>query len=250
MGWSRRSNASEQGPDTNAENDPLADNMRLNRPRRTAPTEPLDNNRTGSIFDQQTVVDTNFTGRSEARRQRQIGSPFTTQQLGTWAADPKNSRTLMTIGGVLLGLVLLLGLFYVYNRSGSTAVVDDEPGALASDDALGGPIITDGTGASVAPDLGVAPQQVPGVPGSDPAQQPPAAAPGGAFVVTGTGTEGLFLRRDHVVDPANILGTLPEGTRVQSLGEVFDDGTRQWQRVTTEQFGEGWVASNFLQPAP
>jgi hypothetical protein len=236
--------------DSGGENDPLADNMRMNRPRRSAPTETLDTERSGSIFDQQTVVDSNFSGRSQARRQRQMSSPFTTQQLGTWAADPNNSRKLYLIGGVLLGVLFLLGLFYVYNRSGNNAVATDEDPALVTASEQTGAITLEGAGQASAPaDFAAAPQQVPAVPNSDPAQQPLSAA-GTAWVVTGTATEGLFLRRDHVVDPANILGTLPEGTRVQGLGQEFDDGTRKWQKVQSEQFGEGWVAADFLQPAP
>jgi hypothetical protein len=200
--------------DAGGEKDPLADNMRLNRPRRSAPTEPLDTERSGSIFDQQTVVDTNFSGRSEARRQRQMSSPFTTQQLGTWAADPNNSRKLYLIGGVLLGVLFLLGIFYVYNRSGNDTVATDDPTEqVAASEQPGAITLGDGGLASAPADFGTAPQQVPAVPNSDPAQQSAAPVAGTAWVVTGTATEGLFLRRDHVVDPANILGTLPEGTR-------------------------------------
>ena len=248
MGWSRRSNVPDQDPNAGGNSNPLGDHMRLPGRGRQSTTEPLETDRTGSIFDQQTVVDNNFQGRSQARRQRQMGAPFNAQQLGAWAADPANSRRLMQGGAIALGLLLLLALFYVYNRSGNTAAVDDIALPSASADAgLGGPIIDGTASAAAAPDLGTGPQSVPAVPNTDPAQQQPAA--GGPFQVTGTGTEGLFLRRDHVVDPGNILGTLPEGTRVQSLGEVFDDGTRRWQRVQTEQFGEGWVAADYLQAA-
>lgn len=249
MGWSRRPNTPDQDQNPDGDNNPLADHIRLNRTGRQAPTEPLDGDRTGSIFDQQTVVDNNFSSRSQQRRQRPIGSPFTTQQLGTWAADPNNSRKLLTIGGVAIGILFLLAIFYIYNRSNGATVTDDTPLPAASQDAtLGGPIINGAASPAASADIGTAPQVVPNVPNSDPAQQPAPAA-GGAFVVTGTATEGLFLRRDHVVDPGNIAGTLPEGTRVQSSGEVFDDGTRRWQKVTSEQFGEGWVAADYLQPA-
>lgn len=250
MGWSRRQNVPDQDPDASGDN-PLAGNMRLNRSRRSTPTEPLDSDRTGSIFDQQTVVDTNFSGRSEARKQRQPGTPFTTQQLSTWAADPNNSRKLMTFGGVALGILLLIALFSLYNRTDGSPTAEDTAGPFASEEAApGGLILNADPQPSAAPDLGTAPQPVPNVPNSDPAQQPAAAAPTGAFVVTGTATEGLFLRSDHVVDPANILGTLPEGTRIQDLGQEFDDGTRKWRQVRSDQFGEGWVAADFVQPAP
>ncbi|MBV9790309.1 MAG: SH3 domain-containing protein, partial [Chloroflexi bacterium] len=46
---------------------------------------------------------------------------------------------------------------------------------------------------------------------------------------------------------ATIIGTLPEGTRVESLGENFNDGTRDWLKVRTP-LGEGWVAQQFLAP--
>lgn len=249
MGWTRRPNAPDPDPNATGENNPLADNMRLNRPRRNVPgeTPPTES---GSIFDQQTVVDSNFSGRSEARRQRQ-GSPFSTQQLSTWAADPGNSRKLLTIGGVALGLLLLLVLFYVYNRTGSTVATDTTApfGSAAPLGSEAGPIIGSDPLASATPELGTAPQPVQPVPNTDPAQQAPQPAAGAVFAVTGTATEGLFLRQDHSTQ-AQILGTLPEGTRVQSLGEEFTDDVRTWRRVSTEQFGEGWVAAEYLQPAP
>lgn len=245
MGWSRRSNPAD---DQGAPDDPLADNLRIGRRRPPSGTQPLDND--PSIYDQQTVIDSNFSNRSQTRRQRQLSGGFSTQKLGSWAADPENSRKMMIGGGVVIGLLLLVALFYLYNGLSGGSAADDSTGTgsiAASEEPLGQPgdIVNGSAAPSADAGVGVVPQPVESVPGTDPGQQPAPAA-GQAFVVTNTGVEGLFLRSGPGVDPP--LATLPEGTRVEWTGESQNDGTREWRKVRTDQ-GEGWVAADFLQPA-
>ena len=78
-----------------------------------------------------------------------------------------------------------------------------------------------------------------------PAPPPPAAA--GAFTVVNTDGQGLFLRSDHVSDPANVIETLPDGTRVEKSGDDFTGPDRVWRRVRAPSGQEGWVAVEFLE---
>lgn len=247
MASPRRPNSADNDPDRP---DPLADNMRFGRRRPTGGNEPPGSDRGASVYDQQTVVDSNFSNRSQTRRLRQGAGSFSPQGISAWAADPRNSRTLLIGAGVVVGLLLLLLLFRLYNSSNATGLQDDATGANASAAASLPALGFEGSSAVASADTGVGtvPQPVETVPSTDPAAQPPAGG-GQAFVVTGTGTEGLFLRTEPRVDPATLIGTLPEGTRVEVTGETQNDGTREWRKVRTDQ-GEGWVAAEFLQPAP
>lgn len=81
--------------------------------------------------------------------------------------------------------------------------------------------------------------------------QPPASegdAAGGAFVVTNTGTQGLFLRAEPSPD-ATIVDTLPDGTRVEQIGEDSIGANYVWRHVRSPGGQEGWVAVDWLQPA-
>jgi hypothetical protein len=77
----------------------------------------------------------------------------------------------------------------------------------------------------------------------------PAAVTGARFRVTGTGSEGLFLRPEPSVDGAP-LKTLPEGTEVTIIGEDSVKPERVWKHVRDADGAEGWVAAEFLQPVP
>jgi hypothetical protein len=81
-----------------------------------------------------------------------------------------------------------------------------------------------------------------------PATEPPAAS-GEFFVVSGTGTNGLFLRPGPSTDGGPIK-TLPEGTRVEKIGEDEFGANFVWRPVRDPEGAEGWVAVDFLQPAP
>jgi hypothetical protein len=69
------------------------------------------------------------------------------------------------------------------------------------------------------------------------------------FVVTGTGGQGLFLRPE----PSTVgeaLTTLPDGTRVEQIGEDVPGADRVWRQVRAPDGQEGYVAVDFLTPAP
>jgi|HigsolmetaAR201D_1030396.scaffolds.fasta_scaffold23906_1 Bacterial SH3 domain. len=68
------------------------------------------------------------------------------------------------------------------------------------------------------------------------------------FVVSGTEEQGLFLRADTSTS-SQILETLPEGTRVEQIGDDFHGPDRIWRPVRAPSGQEGWVAIEWLQPA-
>jgi hypothetical protein len=72
---------------------------------------------------------------------------------------------------------------------------------------------------------------------------------GAAFVVINTGDLGLFLRADHSTE-AQVIETLPDGTRVEKVGEDFTGPDRVWRNVKVPSGQQGWVAVEYLQPAP
>lgn len=75
----------------------------------------------------------------------------------------------------------------------------------------------------------------------------PTSSPTGAiFRVTGTGTEGLFLRPQPSSDGAP-LKTLPDGSEVTVIGEDVIN-TRTWKHIRDAQGAEGYAAADFLQP--
>ena len=76
-------------------------------------------------------------------------------------------------------------------------------------------------------------------------EEPPASS---TFIITGTGTGGLFLRAAPSAS-GPVVATLPEGTRVESLGERATAHGRQWVRVRAPQ-GTGWVVADFLKSVP
>lgn len=81
-----------------------------------------------------------------------------------------------------------------------------------------------------------------------PAVEPTSPPAESAFVVANTEGQGLFLRSDH--DSASqVLETLPDGTRVERVGEDFQGADRVWRHVRAPSGQEGWVAVDWLQPA-
>ncbi len=68
-----------------------------------------------------------------------------------------------------------------------------------------------------------------------------------AFVVFNTNTQGLFLRSEPGGD---VLETLPEGTRVEQIGDDQLAADYVWRHVRAPSGQEGWVAADWLQPAP
>jgi hypothetical protein len=47
-----------------------------------------------------------------------------------------------------------------------------------------------------------------------------------------------------------MLATLPEGTRVETLGNEHIGPNYVWYKVRGPEGQEGWVAIDWLQPAP
>ena len=149
-----------------------------------------------------------------------------------------NNRQLLTIGGAILVVVVLaLTLRALLGGGDSTAATSPTTPPTVST-------------SSSAPGLGVDPTVVGGAidvapPAADtfvPLDTPPVAA-AARFVVINTGTDGLKIR-----DGAGgaQIGTFPEGTAVEALGEEADADGRTWIKVRGPQ-GEGWVAKEFLQ---
>ncbi len=68
------------------------------------------------------------------------------------------------------------------------------------------------------------------------------------FIVVNTGGQGLFMRADHSTGSAQI-DTLPDGTRVEQIGEDFVGPNFVWRHIRAPNGKEGWVAVDWLQPA-
>jgi hypothetical protein len=73
-----------------------------------------------------------------------------------------------------------------------------------------------------------------------------ASVTGAKFIVSGTGSEGLFLR----ADPSTALPpvkTLPEGSEVTIIGEDVIKPERVWKHIRDAQGAEGYAAADFLR---
>jgi hypothetical protein len=78
----------------------------------------------------------------------------------------------------------------------------------------------------------------------------PIPAPTGAkFTVTGTGSEGLFLRAGPT-STDQIVTTMPEGSVVTIIGEDKVQPERVWKHVKTSDGQEGWAGADWLKPTP
>lgn len=73
----------------------------------------------------------------------------------------------------------------------------------------------------------------------------PPAVTGAKFRVTGTGSEGLFLRPEPNRDQAPIT-TLVEGSEVTVVGEDKSQPDGVWKNVRDAQGNTGWASSKFL----
>jgi hypothetical protein len=70
---------------------------------------------------------------------------------------------------------------------------------------------------------------------------------GAQLRVTGTDTEGLFLRLDPNTNNQP-LKTMPEGTIVTIKGEDYIGSDRIWKYVVDDAGVEGWAAADWLAP--
>jgi hypothetical protein len=187
------------------------------------------------------VDGTDFANRQAQRRQRQSGARIYTGRVGEIARSMDNRQLLMIGGAIVLALIALLW-WQAARRDDNLPNADTSAPSGATTPALG----TDsGIDAPAGPIVTAMPGEVVVPPAAEPTVAPPAAQ---AFVVSGTESQGLFLRAGPSTDQPTIA-TLPEGTRVEYLGEEQNDGTRAWRKVRTPQ-GEGWVAADFIIPIP
>jgi hypothetical protein len=69
------------------------------------------------------------------------------------------------------------------------------------------------------------------------------------FIVTGTSGEGLFLR-PQPSSQGDPLTTLPDGTRLEQIGDDVPGGDYVWRHVRAPDGQEGYVAVDFLTAAP
>lgn len=83
-----------------------------------------------------------------------------------------------------------------------------------------------------------------------PTAAPPTAPPAPTFYIVG-GTEGLglFLRPQPSTE-GEAITSIPDGTRVERIGEDVTGADRVWRKVRTPEGREGYVAADFLTPAP
>jgi hypothetical protein len=164
------------------------------------------------------------------------------------------------VAGAALLVVVVLVILLSLNRS-------SEEQAIRRDPATGDPIVV--PPATLSPVLPDAEPETAGTPPQPQDSAPPTAVPGGnesgietgpepttpptqpagdMFVVVNTGTQGLRVRADHSTS-GQILATIPEGTRVEQIGEDFTGANFVWRNVRTPAGVEGWVAVDWLQPA-
>ncbi|MCS6889324.1 MAG: SH3 domain-containing protein [Chloroflexus sp.] len=83
--------------------------------------------------------------------------------------------------------------------------------------------------------------------GANPASQPVSTPAPRFFVVVNTGGQGLFLRPQPNRNNAPIA-TLPDGTRLEQIGDDVPGEDRLWRPVRTPDGLEGYVAVDFLAP--
>jgi hypothetical protein len=175
------------------------------------------------------------------RRERSATRP-PRRRAGALPSSPQEFQLWLQAGGwhyvagiaVLLVVLLIAMLSFARSDQREAGLGFEEPTAVA----IGGV----GSDAGVLSPLPEATSALP--PTAEPA--PPVAQ---AFVVAGTGAEGLFLRPEPNTNGAP-LATIPEGSRVEQIGEDFAGPDRVWRNVRAPDGNEGWVAVDFLQPAP
>lgn len=70
-------------------------------------------------------------------------------------------------------------------------------------------------------------------------------AAGEQVIVSGTGSSGLFLRKEPN-QTAEVLKTLPDGTVLSIIGANKTVDDRVWRNVRDATGAEGWVAASFV----
>jgi hypothetical protein len=234
--------------DPAAEQDPLSP-YSAPTVRRTVDSggaQSLDEGAGGAARNSDTQVGTDFSTRNFQRRLRQGSARVYPQRFSDMARKVDNRQLFLLGGGLILLLVALLA-WQAYQRNQDTPTGLDlagetQPTPLSEPQATAG-LAPPPAGAIVTAGPGDFIDNAPA------ATAAPPAATGAMFVVAGTGTEGLFLRPEPSTNTTPIT-TLPEGTKVEAIGPEQNDGTYTWKRVKTDAGAEGWVAAQFLVPAP
>ena len=198
-----------------------------------------------------TQVGSDFATRQVQRRLRQSGGARVYQQrIGEMARKVDNRQLFLILGALGLLLLALLAIRALQRSSTSSGIATGagaETTAQAETDATAGLDLA-APGAIVTADAGSLDNGGAAGGGASQTAAPAGAEGGQTFVVSGTGTSGLFLREDHSTS-SQTIATLPDGTKVEVIGPDFQDGSRTWKNVKTDK-GEGWVASDFLVAAP
>ncbi|NNJ09183.1 SH3 domain-containing protein [Chloroflexales bacterium ZM16-3] len=164
---------------------------------------------------------------SGAARRGRGGLPTSPQEFQLWL----QAGGWRYIAGVAVLMLILLIALLAYGRN------DQRNAGLSLEDQKA-PTSFVGVGAESALTPIIAPTAAP--------TTPPAPT---FFTVTGTGGLGLFLRSTPSTDGQQIT-SLPDGTRVEQIGEDTPGGDYMWRKVKAPDGQEGWVAVDFLTPAP
>lgn len=201
-----------------------SEDARTNRPQR-ATRPPTD--RLGS-GDKSDAVNSSWRGdRATGRSRRTQALPFSRQEFALWLQDG-GWRFLLAGAAIVVIATILIILSQPSRALPTTAGAEPTIGPRASILPLQATVTP-----LISPTLVLA------------APQP--AGGGAQFRVTGTGSEGLFLRpgpnRDN---PA--LKTLPEGTVVTIIGNDSSGPDGVWKHVRDPDGSEGWLFSEFLKP--
>lgn len=173
-------------------------------------------------------------GRTTNRTTKNIPA-INSQRMSAWLQG--GGWKIIAAGAVVL-LLMLIFLLVNNNPGAKPQAINPSP---SSSSALGN--LTKPTAAIEQLDPNAPPTTVA-------AQNPPAqaqpASNAARFVVTGTGTQGLFLRDNP---GGNILKTMPEGTEVEKLNEQNVEGV-VWFNVREPGGLSGWSSSAFLVAVP
>ncbi|ABX06850.1 SH3 domain-containing protein [Herpetosiphon sp.] len=152
---------------------------------------------------------------------------FNTQGVASWLS--KGGYRYVVIATVV---VIVLIIFILYsNRPGQT---DDPNGNNTGLNLPNQPTAEIIVGPSPTPE-GLIPTDNTQIPSEGP-----------IFAVTGTGSDGLFLRDQP---GGNIVKTMPEGTQLTKLSEQDINGILWYQVREVETQIEGWCSAQFLVPA-
>jgi Bacterial SH3 domain len=196
--------------------------------RSNPPTDRLNPSEVG--YDAQSSR--NWRADRAQRGRRTSSMPFSRQEFALWLQH--GGLRIVLIVGCVTGLLIAAILLWRGGRPLVRATPTPSPVAVNLPLLQSLPTVTP----AISPTEVIAPQGTGGTGVGD----------GARFQVTGTGSEGLFLRPDHST-ASNAIKTLPEGTIVTIVGEDFSGPDRVWKHIRDSEGTEGWAAADFLKPA-